>query len=156
MATYDLQPEMSSKELSTELDRAIRSGEFDVIICNIANPDMVGHTGSMTAAVAAIEAVDECLGVVLEAVRCVHGEMLVTADHGNVEQMTDHQSGQSHTAHTTNPVPLVYYGRKAEARTGGALRDIAPTMLYLLGITPPDEMTGRSLLELIDPSPTET
>jgi len=150
VATYDLQPEMSSVKLSAELDKAIRSGEFDVIICNVANPDMVGHTGSMTAAIAAVEAVDRCLGVVFEAVRSVDGEMLVTADHGNVEQMTDHQSGQSHTAHTTNPVPLVYFGREAEALPGGALRDIAPTMLYLLGKPPPAEMTGHPLLRLTD------
>jgi len=155
VATYDLQPEMSSRELSSRLDEAIRGGEFDVIICNVANPDMVGHTGIMKAAIAAVEAVDDCLGVVLEAVRSVRGEVLVSADHGNVEQMRDHQSGQSHTAHTTNPVPLVYFGRKAEARTGGALRDIAPTILYLLGITQPVEMTGRTLLELSDPRATE-
>ena len=150
VATYDLQPEMNSEKLSVELDKAIRGDEFDVIICNVANPDMVGHTGSMTAAIAAVEAVDRCLGVVFEAVRSSGGELLVTADHGNVEQMTDHQSGQSHTAHTTNPVPLVYYGVQAEALDGGALRDIAPTMLYLLGITPPDEMTGHSLFQLTD------
>jgi 2,3-bisphosphoglycerate-independent phosphoglycerate mutase len=156
VATYDLQPEMSSVELSAKLDRAIRDGEFDVIICNVANPDMVGHTGSMTAAVAAVEAVDLCIGVVLEAIQSVHGEVLVTADHGNVEQMTDHQSGQNHTAHTTNPVPLVYYGRKAQVSAGGTLRDIAPTMLYLLGIEPSGEMTGHSLLELADLSPADT
>jgi len=155
VATYDLQPEMSIKKLSVELDNAIRSGEFDVIICNVANPDMVGHTGNMTAAIAAVEAVDHCLGVVLKAIQSVNGELLVTADHGNVEQMADHQSGQSHTAHTTNPVPLVYYGRKAEAVAGGALRDIAPSMLYLLGITPPAEMTGHSLLKFIDRSSAE-
>ena len=153
VATYDLQPEMSVKQLSAELDKAIRGREFDVIICNVANPDMVGHTGSMKAAIAAVEAVDYCLGIVLNAIRSVHGELLVTADHGNVEQMADQQSGQSHTAHTTNPVPLVYVGRKAKVLTGGALRDIAPTMLYLLGMTPPAEMTGRSLLEIIDHSP---
>ncbi|MDH3901910.1 MAG: 2,3-bisphosphoglycerate-independent phosphoglycerate mutase [Xanthomonadales bacterium] len=148
VATYDLQPEMSIEKLSSELDKAIRSGEFDVIICNVANPDMVGHTGSMKAAITAVEAVDDCLGVVLEAIQSVHGELLVTADHGNIEQMIDHQSGQSHTAHTTNPVPLVFYGRKAETLAGGALRDIAPTMLYLLELPQPPEMTGRSLLEL--------
>jgi len=156
VATYDLQPEMSCRKLSAELDKAIRSDEFAVIICNVANPDMVGHTGSMTAAIVAVEAVDRCLGIVFEAVKSVNGEMLVTADHGNVEQMTDHQSGQSHTAHTTNPVPLVYYGREAEALGGGALRDIAPTMLYLLGMNPAAEMTGRSLLKLSDRSSTET
>ncbi len=148
VATYDLQPEMSIGKLSAELDKAIRGGAFDVIICNVANPDMVGHTGSMTAAIAAVEAVDQCLGVVLKATRSVDGELIVSADHGNIEQMKDYQSGQSHTAHTTNPVPLVYCGRKAKALDGGALRDIAPTMLYLLGLQKPAEMTGRTLLEL--------
>jgi len=138
---------MNVEKLSLELDKAIRGGEFEVIICNVANPDMVGHTGSMVAAIAAVEAVDRCLGVVIRAVESVNGQLLVTADHGNVEQMTDHQSGQSHTAHTTNPVPLVYLGREARLSNGGALRDIAPTMLYLLGINPPSEMTGQSLLE---------
>jgi len=150
VATYDLQPEMSVEKLTFELDKAIRSGEFDVIICNVANPDMVGHTGIMTAAIAAVEAVDHCLGIVLKAIQSAGGELLITADHGNIEQMTDPQSGQAHTAHTTNPVPLVYYGRRAKIRDGGSLRDIAPTMLYLLGMTPPVEMTGRSLLELLD------
>ena len=106
----------------------------------------------MKAAIAAVEAVDQCLGVVISAVRSVKGELLVTADHGNIEQMKDHQTGQSHTAHTTNPVPLVYLGRKAKVLSGGALRDIAPTMLYLLGVTPPAQMTGRSLLEFINGS----
>jgi len=153
VATYDLQPEMSIGKLSEELDKAIRSGEFDVIICNVANPDMVGHTGSMQAALAAVEAVDRCLGVVLKAIRAVRGEMLITADHGNIEQMRDPLTGQSHTAHTTNPVPLVYLGRKARTIAGGALRDIAPTMLYLLGLERPVEMTGRPLLELIENPP---
>jgi 2,3-bisphosphoglycerate-independent phosphoglycerate mutase len=125
VATYDLQPEMSAPELSVKLDEAIRSGEYDVVICNVANPDMVGHTGSLEAAVAAVEAVDDCLGVTIEALRATG----------------------SHTAHTTNPVPLVYLGRPARILAGGSLRDIAPTILYLLGITPPVEMTGRSLIE---------
>jgi len=153
VATYDLQPEMSVVKLAEELDGAIRSGTFDVIICNVANPDMVGHTGSMKAAVQAVEAVDGCLGVVMQAVRSVDGELLVTADHGNVEQMKDPLTGQNHTAHTTNPVPLVYYGRKARMIAGGALRDIAPTMLYLLGLEQPAEMSGHSLLELIESPP---
>jgi 2,3-bisphosphoglycerate-independent phosphoglycerate mutase len=148
VATYDLQPEMSVVELSKELDKAIRGGDFDVIICNVANPDMVGHTGNMKAAMAAVEAVDQCLATVLEAIQSVGGELLITADHGNVEQMTDMQSGQNHTAHTTNPVPFVYVGREAEAISGGALKDIAPTMLYLLGIDAPMEMTGHSLIKL--------
>lgn len=150
VATYDLQPEMSVKELASKLAHAIRSEEFDVIICNVANPDMVGHTGSMKAAMAAVEAVDQCLGIVVAAVQSVNGELLVTADHGNVEQMKDPKSGQNHTAHTTNPVPLVYLGRKATALAGGALRDIAPTMLFLLGLTQPGEMTGRSLIQFGD------
>jgi 2,3-bisphosphoglycerate-independent phosphoglycerate mutase len=148
VATYDLQPEMSSEKLSAQLDQAIHSGQFDVIICNVANPDMVGHTGIMKAAIAAVEAVDRCVGVVMAAVQSTGGEMLVTADHGNVEQMRDHQTGQTHTAHTTNPVPLVYLGRAADALDGGALKDVAPTMLYLLGIQPPAEMTGHALLKL--------
>lgn len=155
VATYDLQPEMNVEKLSLELDKAIRGGEFDVIICNVANPDMVGHTGILAAAIAAVEAVDKCLGVVLEAVRSVDGELLVTADHGNVEQMTDEATGQAHTAHTSNPVPLVFYGRQADIQSGGSLRDIAPTMLYLLGIKPPVEMTGRSLLQLHGVTPAE-
>ena len=150
VATYDLQPEMNVEKLSAELDKAIRSNEFDVIICNVANPDMVGHTGNMAAAIAAVEAVDRCLGVVFEAIQTVNGELLITADHGNIEQMTDHQSGQSHTAHTTNPVPLVFLGRKAKVIAGGALKDIAPTLLYLLGLRPTAEMTGHSLLALTD------
>ncbi len=152
VATYDLQPEMSVEKLSVELDKAIRGKSFDVIVCNVANPDMVGHTGSLKAAIAAVEAVDACLGVVWNAVHSASGELLVTADHGNVEQMTDRSSGQRHTAHTTNPVPLVYAGRDATALGGGSLQDIAPTMLYLLGIEPPPEMTGRCLLQLTDVS----
>lgn len=148
VATYDLQPEMSVVELSKRLDASIRSGEFDVIICNVANPDMVGHTGSMQAAMAAVEAVDGCLGVVMEAVQAVNGELIVTADHGNVEQMRDPESGQNHTAHTTNPVPFVYLGRPAQALSGGALRDIAPTMLYLMGLDQPSAMTGKPLVRL--------
>lgn len=149
VATYDLKPEMSIEKLCAELDKAIRGGEFDVIICNVANGDMVGHTGIMKAAIAAVEAVDQCLQIVYDAIREVNGELLVTADHGNIEQMLDHETQQSHTAHTTNPVPLVYCGRKARALPGGALKDIAPTMLYLLGIEQPSEMTGHSLLELV-------
>jgi len=156
VATYDLQPEMSIGKLSAELDKAIRSGEFDVIICNVANPDMVGHTGCMNAAIRAVEAVDHCLGVVLKAVQAVKGELLITADHGNIEQMKDTRSGQSHTAHTTNPVPFLYYGRKAEILAGGSLRDIAPSILYLLGMTPPAEMTGHSLLKFGNGSSPET
>ena len=109
---------------------------------------MVGHTGKLDAAVRAVEAVDQCLGAVVAAIDASGGEMLITADHGNVEQMIDRTTGQSHTAHTTNPVPLVYHGRAAAAEPTGTLRDIAPTMLYLLDLPQPPAMTGHSLLRL--------
>lgn len=146
VATYDLQPEMSAPELADRLVQAIRSGDFDVIICNVANPDMVGHSGKMQAAIAAVEAVDQCLSVVVQAVDECGGELLITADHGNVEQMLDPISGQALTSHTTNPVPLLLRGRPGHLKAGGALRDIAPTMLDLLGLQQPTEMTGQSLL----------
>jgi 2,3-bisphosphoglycerate-independent phosphoglycerate mutase len=145
VATYDLQPEMSAPALTGQLARAIRSGEFDVIICNVANPDMVGHTGNMQAAMAAVEAVDQCLSTVLRAIDEQGGEMLITADHGNVEQMLDPVSGQMLTSHTTSPVPLLFHGRPGTLQASGALRDIAPTMLHLLGLRQPSEMTGKSL-----------
>ncbi|NND45502.1 MAG: 2,3-bisphosphoglycerate-independent phosphoglycerate mutase [Xanthomonadales bacterium] len=148
VATYDLQPEMSAPELTDALDGAIRSGDFDVIICNIANPDMVGHSGSLAAAMQAVAAVDACLARISAALEAVGGELIITSDHGNVEQMQDERSGQVHTAHTTNPVPFVFVGRPATAVPGGSLRDIAPTMLGLLGIQPPEVMTGQSLLRL--------
>jgi len=146
VATYDLQPEMSAPALTEKLCQAIRSGDFDVIICNVANPDMVGHTGSLAAAMKAVEAVDQCLAAVIEAIDETGGELLVTADHGNVEQMSDASTGQNHTAHTTNPVPLLFHGREASLSEGGSLQDIAPTMLHLLGLPQPEEMTGKSLL----------
>lgn len=147
VATYDLQPEMSCPEVTRELATAIRSGTIDVAVCNIANPDMVGHSGNLAAAILAVEAVDIAIGAVVAAVREVGGAILVTADHGNVEMMRDPVTGQPHTSHTVGPVPLVYAGpRPAELREGGALRDIAPTMLDLLGLPRPVEMTGRSLL----------
>jgi len=148
VATYDLQPEMSIAELSTHLVDAIHSDKYDVIICNVANPDMVGHTGSLSAAIKAVEAVDACLARVSAAIDEVGGEMLITADHGNVELMLDESSGQSHTAHTTNLVPFVFHGRGATIADTGSLRDIAPTMLYLLGLSQPEEMTGSPLTEL--------
>ena len=148
VATYDLQPEMSAPELSRELAAAIRSGEFPVIICNVANPDMVGHSGIFEAAVKAVEAVDRLLAEVRSAVEAAGGELLVTSDHGNVEQMTDPETGQPHTAHTSFPVPLVYLGRPADMAAKGSLRDIAPTMLELLELPVPEEMTGRCLVEL--------
>jgi len=148
VATYDLQPEMSSVELTEKLVAAIHSGDFDVIVCNVANPDMVGHTGKMEAALKAVVAVDLCLAAVMSAIDATGGEMLVTADHGNIELMKDPASGQSHTAHTVNKVPFVYHGRPAVMRNGGSLQDIAPTMLALLGLPQPAEMTGSPLLEL--------
>jgi 2,3-bisphosphoglycerate-independent phosphoglycerate mutase len=149
VATYDLQPEMSAPELAQALDEAIRSRAFDVIICNIANPDMVGHSGSLSAAIKAVEAVDACLQQICDALTAAGGELLITADHGNVEQMQDAVSGQVHTAHTTNPVPYVYLGRPARAAASGGLRDVAPTLLYLLDLPQPEVMTGRSLLRLL-------
>ena len=149
VATYDLQPEMSIGRLSAELDKAIRGGEFEVIICNVANPDMVGHTGNLQAAIMAVEVVDTCIGIVHRALDSVNGELLITADHGNIEQMKDSSGNQPHTAHTINPVPLLYIGRDAVAIAGGTLQDIAPTMLQLLGIKQPTEMTGQSLFKLV-------
>ncbi len=148
VATYDMQPEMSCPELTEKLTQAIASAQFDVIICNIANPDMVGHTGSLSAAIEAAEAVDTAIGKVCSAVLSVGGELLVTADHGNVEMMRDPITGEPHTSHTVGPVYFVYMGRTATVRNGGALRDIAPTILNLLGIAKPIEMTGQSLVEL--------
>ena len=147
VATYDLKPEMSAPELTERLVDAIHSGSFDVIICNIANADMVGHTGSLEAAKKAVAAVDRCLADVRTAIDSVGGELLITADHGNIELMIDPQSGQNHTAHTTNTVPFLYHGRPAKMKDGGSLRDIAPTMLTLLDLPQPEEMTGRPLLE---------
>jgi 2,3-bisphosphoglycerate-independent phosphoglycerate mutase len=147
VATYDLQPEMSCPELTEKLVAAIESGAFDAIVCNIANPDMVGHTGILAAAIKAAEAVDVAIGKVAEAVQRVGGALLVTADHGNLELMRDPDTGQPHTSHTVGPVPLVYVGpRQAALRAGGALRDIAPTLLDLLGLPQPADMSGRSLL----------
>jgi 2,3-bisphosphoglycerate-independent phosphoglycerate mutase len=148
VATYDLQPEMNSTLLTDKLVEAIHSQQFDVIICNYPNGDMVGHTGILAAAVKAVEAVDHCIGRVVEALAAVGGECIITADHGNAEQMVDHESGQAHTAHTSDPVPLIYVGRPANAVDGGILSDIAPTMLTLLGMPVPAEMTGKVLFQL--------
>ena len=148
VATYDLQPEMNSAELTDKLVAAIHSAEFDVIICNYPNGDMVGHTGVMAAAIQAVEAVDQCIGRVVAALQQVGGECLITADHGNAEMMQDPSSGQAHTAHTSGPVPLIYVGRPATAIEGGILSDIAPTMLQLLGLAKPAEMTGKVLMKL--------
>ncbi len=148
VATYDLQPQMSCPELTAALCVDIRARKHDVIICNIANPDMVGHTGLLSAAIAAAEAVDIALGEIRNALLAVGGEMLVTADHGNLEMMRDPITGEPHTSHTVGPVPLVYVGRHLPLRDGGSLRDIAPTLLALLGLPIPDEMTGHSLVEV--------
>ena len=148
VATYDLQPEMSCPELTARLVEDIRAQRHDVIVCNIANPDMVGHSGSLPAAILAAQAVDVALGEVRTALEAVGGEMIVTADHGNLEMMRDPVTGEPHTAHTCGPVPLVYVGKRAaRLRDGGALRDIAPTLLDLLGLPAPAAMTGRTLLE---------
>lgn len=148
VATYDLQPEMSSEELTDKLVGAIKSGKYDVIICNYPNGDMVGHTGVFDAAVKACEAVDHCIGRVTDALAEVGGECLITADHGNAEKMMDEETGQAHTAHTNLPVPLIYFGRKAEVAEGGKLSDLAPTMLTLMGLPVPPEMTGKPLMIL--------
>lgn len=145
--TYDMQPEMSAREVTDEMVKAIEGGEFDVIICNYANGDMVGHTGVMEAAIKAVETLDESLKRIVTALDKVGGELLITADHGNVEQMVDPQTGVALTQHTTFPVPLVYKGRPGKTLLeGGNLADIAPTMLDMLGIDKPSVMTGRSLL----------
>ncbi|TDF35872.1 2,3-bisphosphoglycerate-independent phosphoglycerate mutase [Alteromonadaceae bacterium M269] len=148
VATYDLQPEMNSEELTDKLVEAIKSCKYDAIICNYPNGDMVGHTGVFDAAVKACEAVDSCIGRVVEALKEVGGECLITADHGNAEQMQDPQSGQAHTAHTSELVPFIYVGREAEARQGGTLSDVAPTMLHLMGVEQPEEMTGTPIITL--------
>lgn len=146
VATYDLQPEMSSAELTEKLVAAIKSGKYDTIICNYPNGDMVGHTGVMEAAVKAVEALDHCVEEVAKAVESVGGQLLITADHGNAEQMRDPATGQAHTAHTNLPVPLIYVGDKnVKAVEGGKLSDIAPTMLSLMGMEIPQEMTGKPL-----------
>ncbi len=146
VATYDLQPEMSAPEVTDNLVAAIDSGQFDAIICNFANGDMVGHTGIFEAAVRAVEAVDQCLARIVAAVERTGGQCLITADHGNVEQMVDIDSGQALTSHTTEPVPLVYVGpRRLNLAGGGSLADIAPTLLYLMGLPQPAEMTGHNL-----------
>lgn len=148
VATYDLQPEMSAPEVGEKLNAAITSGEYDVIIINFANPDMVGHTGVIPAAVKAVERIDACVGAAVEAVKKVDGILFICADHGNAEKMIDYETGEPHTAHTTNPVPfiLVNADPSYKLREGGALSDIAPTLLELMGMEQPKEMTGKSLL----------
>lgn len=148
VATYDLQPEMSAYKVCDGLVDAIRSDKYDVIIINFANPDMVGHTGIEEAAIKAVEAVDECVGRAVEAIKEVDGQMFICADHGNAEQLVDYESGAPFTAHTINPVPfiLVNYDEKYTLREGGCLADIAPTLIEMMGLQQPEEMTGKSLL----------
>jgi 2,3-bisphosphoglycerate-independent phosphoglycerate mutase len=149
VATYDLQPEMSAPEMTEKLCASITSGEYGLIIANYANPDMVGHSGKFDAAVKAVEAIDTCLGLLKAAVLQAGGAMLITADHGNVEQMIDPASGGAHTAHTLNPVPLVLMQENAETwqLADGTLADLAPSLLALLGLTQPQEMSGRNLID---------
>ena len=148
VATYDLQPEMSAPQVCDKLVEAIKSEKYDVVIINFANPDMVGHTGVENAAVKAVETVDECVGRAVEAVKEVNGQMFICADHGNAEQLVDYETGEPFTAHTTNPVPfiLVNADPKYGLREGGCLADIVPTLIELMGMEQPEEMTGKSLL----------
>ncbi len=148
VATYDLKPQMSAPEVCEKLCGAIRSGKYDVIIINFANPDMVGHTGVMEAAVKAVETVDECVGKAVEAIREVDGVLFICADHGNAEQLIDEETGAPFTAHTTNQVPflLVNYDEGCTLREGGCLADIVPTLIEIMGMEQPAEMTGKSLL----------
>jgi 2,3-bisphosphoglycerate-independent phosphoglycerate mutase len=147
VATYDLQPEMSAREVTDKLVEAIHSRNYAAIVCNYANGDMVGHTGKLDAATRAIEALDGCIGRAVEAMQAIGGEVLITADHGNAETMLDTDSHQPHTAHTLNVVPLLYIGRKARVAKGGALEDVAPTLLRMMGLPQPAEMSGRPLLD---------
>ena len=148
VATYDLQPEMSAYEVCDKLVAAIKSGNYDVIIINFANPDMVGHTGVEAAAIKAVEAVDACVGRAVEAIKEVDGQMFICADHGNAEQLVDYENGAPFTAHTTNPVPFILVNADPaySLREGGCLADIAPTLIELMGMEQPKEMTGTSLL----------
>ena len=147
VATYDLQPEMSAREVTEKVVEAINLDKYNAIILNYANPDMVGHTGSLPAAIKAVETIDECVGKVVEAMLAHDGTMLITADHGNCEQMIDYKTGDPHTAHTTNPVPLILVTKNEDLKIKeGKLADLAPTMLDILGIEKPEEMTGESIL----------
>ncbi len=145
VATYDLKPEMSAYEVTDAILPRIKSGEYDVIILNFANCDMVGHTGFMDCAIKAVETVDSCVGKVYEAVKEMDGIMLITADHGNADQMLDPETNETFTAHSTNPVPFIVAGKDVALSEGGCLADIAPTMLKILGLEQPEEMTGKSL-----------
>ena len=144
--TYDLKPEMSAYELTEKLDESIKSEKYDLIICNYANGDMVGHTGIISAAIKAIETLDQCIGKISKTVATKNGHLLITADHGNAEMMLDEKNKQPHTQHPTNLVPFLYMGNKGSIRTGGNLSDIAPTILTLMNEKIPEEMTGKNLI----------
>ena len=150
VATYDLQPEMSAKEVTDTIITAIKGGKYDLIVCNYANGDMVGHTGNLEASIKAVEMIDLCLGRIVAALNATGGQSLITADHGNVEQLKDHQTNQPHTAHTSELVPLVYVGPQNIhlEQKGGVLSDVSPTLLNLMSLPQPEEMTGRSLAEI--------
>ena len=139
---------MSAYEVTDKLCKAIKDQKYDVIICNYANADMVGHTGNIDAAIKAIESLDNCVGKVSDAIKENNGHMLITADHGNIELMMDEKNNQLHTQHTTNLVPFVYMGKKSSiTKKNGCLSDIAPTILYIMGEKPPKEMTGKTLIK---------
>lgn len=146
ISTFDLMPEMSAPEVSEKLNEAVRSGKYDVVIVNFANCDMVGHTGIIPAAVKAVETVDTCVGSLVEAVRDMDGVLFVTADHGNADKMLD-ENGEPFTAHTTNPVPFIVVNYPCAVREGGRLCDIAPTMLKVMGLEQPKEMSGKSIIK---------
>jgi 2,3-bisphosphoglycerate-independent phosphoglycerate mutase len=148
VATYDLKPEMSAFEVTDKLEAAILTRQYHAIICNYANGDMVGHSGNMAAATKAIEALDICIGRVVKAMQSIGGEIIITADHGNAEQMLDRVTNQAHTAHTLNLVPFLYIGRKAKLHDNGSLRDLAPSLLTMMGLPQPPEMTGHSLIQI--------
>ena len=150
VATYDLQPEMSAYIVTDRLEEAILSRQYSLIVCNYANGDMVGHSGNMEAATKAIEALDICIGRAVKAMQSIGGEILITADHGNAEQMMDNATHQAHTAHTLNPVPFLYIGKPAKLQEHGSLQDIAPSLLYMMGLPKPPEMTGQSLIRITD------
>ena len=145
ISTFDLMPEMSAPEVSEKLNAAVRSGKYDAIIVNFANCDMVGHTGIIPAAIKAVETVDACVGSLAQAVKEMGGVLFVTADHGNADKMLD-ENGEPFTAHTTNPVPFIVVNYPCKVREGGRLSDIAPTMLKVMGLEQPAEMTGKSII----------
>ena len=144
--TYDMQPEMSAPEVTEKVVDAINSKKYDAIILNFANPDMVGHTGNLEAAIKAVETIDASVGKVVEAVNAQNGVLMITADHGNCEQMIDYKTGEPHTAHTTNPVPLILVGMDNAKLREGKLADLTPTMLEIMGLKKPEEMTGESII----------